>query len=70
MYFLPFFTSKLIKGFDWLGAVNTTEIPQSLALTIPYDYPTQPHLIIVPEPTARSAVPGVSLGRGLLIVHK
>ena len=42
-----FFTSKLIKGFDWLRAVSTTEIPQSLALTIPYDYPTQPHLIIV-----------------------
>ena len=42
-----FFTSKLFKGFDWLRAVNTTEIPQSLALTIPYNYPTQPHLIIV-----------------------
>ena len=25
---------------------------------------------IIPEPTARSAVPGVSPGRGLLIVHK
>ena len=26
-------------------------------------------LIIIPEPTARSAVPGVSPGRGLLIPH-
>ena len=42
-----FFASKLIKGFDWLRALNTTEIPQSLALTTPYDYPTQPPLIIV-----------------------
>ena len=42
-----FFTSKLFKGFDWLRAVDTTEMPQSLALTIPYNYPTQPHLIIV-----------------------
>ena len=25
---------------------------------------------LIPEPTARSAVPGVSPGRGLLIVHK
>ena len=24
---------------------------------------------LIPEPTARSAVPGVSLGRGLLIPH-
>ncbi len=27
------------------------------------------HLIIIPEPTARSAVPGVSPRRGLLIPH-
>ena len=40
--FSTFFTSKSFKGFDWLRAVNTTEIPQSLALTIPYNYPTQP----------------------------
>ena len=39
--FSTFFASKLIKGFYWLRAVNTTEIPQSLALTIPNDYPTQ-----------------------------
>ena len=25
---------------------------------------------VIPEPTARSAVPGVSPGRGLLIVHR
>ena len=47
MYFLLFFTSKLFKGFDWLRAFSTTEIPQGLALTIPYDNPTQPHLITV-----------------------
>ncbi len=27
------------------------------------------YFILIPEPTARSAVPGVSLGRGLLIPH-
>ena len=28
------------------------------------------NLTFIPEPTARSAIPGVSPGRGLLIVHK
>ena len=27
------------------------------------------HAMLIPEPTARSAVPGVSPGRGLLIPH-
>ena len=35
------------KSSVLIGLEQSTEIPQSLALTIPYNYPTQHHLIIV-----------------------
>ena len=44
-----------------IGLEQSTEIPQTLALTIPYNHPTQPHLIIVlylpPTADAESKLP-------------
>ncbi len=43
--------------------------PFVLDILIPKVLFSPPSCFIIPEPTARSAVPGVSPGRGLLIPH-
>ena len=53
------------KETGWKLKVTTVFVSQSFVILL------RTHTItcIIPEPTARSAVPGVSPGRGLLIVH-